>query len=91
MEEYKHTHTHTHTHTHKTHTHTHTQSQAATHERWLVRCSPDNPGFSRSNQRQIRTQHCYGDNITGLGTKMERFCAFQQTFCAFQQTFCAFW
>ena len=38
---------------------------------------------------QIRTQQRHGENITGLGTKMERFCAFRQTFFVFQQTFCA--
>ena len=29
-----------------------TNSQGATHESWLVRCSPQAPGFSRSNQQK---------------------------------------
>ena len=34
-----------------------TNSQAATHESWLVRCSPHAPGFSRSNQHGFKFSH----------------------------------
>ena len=37
---------------------------------------------------QTRSQRRYGENITGMGTKMERFCAFQETFGAILETFC---
>ena len=30
------------------------------------------------------------ENITGLGPKIERFCAFRETFCAILETFCVF-
>ena len=40
-----------------------TNSQAATHESWLVRCSPHAPGFSRSNQHEFSIKNKFDFRI----------------------------
>ena len=39
---------------------------------------------------KTRTLRRYGQNIAGLGMKMERHCVFEETFCTILETFCIF-